>query len=77
MLSQLVHDVPVVGVTSSAATASAAAIVIDVIGAVAFDGVFVDMVRAESGRRWVSSRLDGTAATGADRRQFISRRRPT
>lgn len=48
MSSQLVHDVPVVGVASTAA-AAAVAIVIDVIGTVAFDGVFVDMVGAESG----------------------------
>lgn len=77
MLSQLVHDVPVVGVASTAATASAAAIVIDVIGTVAFDGVFVDMVGAESGRGWVASRPDGTTATAANRRLFIARGRPT
>lgn len=74
MLSQLVHDVPVVGVASTAATASAATIVIDVIGTVALDGVFVDMVGAESGRGWVASCPDGTTA---DRRLFIARGRPT
>lgn len=75
MLSQLVHDVPVVGVASTAATT--AAIVIDVIGTVAFDGVFVDMVGAESGRGWVATCPDGTAATTSNRYLFIARRRPT
>lgn len=80
MLSQLVHDVPVVGVASTAATAttaSVAAIVIDVIGTVALDGVLVDMVGAESGRGWVASSSDGTTATAANRRMFIARGRPT
>lgn len=75
MLSQLVHDVPVVGVASTAATA--AAIVIDVIGTVAFDGVFVDMIGAESGRGWVATCPDGTAAATSNRYLFIARRRPT
>lgn len=78
MLSQLVHDVPVVGVASTAATAAAsAAIVIDVIGTVALDGVFVDMVGAESGQGWFAACPNGTTATAADRRLFFARRRPT
>lgn len=69
-LSQLVHDVPVVGV-AAATTTSAVAVIIDVIGTVAFDGVFVDMVGAESGRGWVA---DGTAAatTAVDRSLCIA-----
>lgn len=70
-LSQLVHDVPVVGVAAATATSAAAIVVVDVIGTVAFDGVFVDMVGAESGRGWVA---DGTAAasTAVDRSLCIA-----
>lgn len=78
MSSQLVHDVPVVGVASPAA-ATATAIVIDVVvggrvGAIAFNGVLVDMIGAESGRGLTVS--DGTSAT-ARRRMPIARRHPT
>lgn len=65
-LSQLVHDVPVVGVAAATAT-SAAAIVVNVIGTVAFDGVFVDMVGAESGRGWVADGTAAAATTAVDR----------
>lgn len=76
MSSQLVHDVPVVGVASPAA---ATAIVIDVVvggrvGAIAFNGVLVDMVGAESGRGLTVS--DGTSAI-ARRRLPIASRHPT
>lgn len=70
-LSQLVHDVPVVRVSAATAASAAAIVVVDVIGTVAFDGVFVDMVGAESGRGWVA---DGTAAatTAVDRSLCIA-----
>lgn len=72
-LSQLVHDVPVVGVSAATATSAAAiVVVVDVIGTVAFDGVFVDMVGAESGRGWVADGTAAAATTAVDRSLCIA-----